>query len=99
MCGGCVWIKILFAVVVTLLSSSLILLLQSAFDVLLLTVAVAVASLQTSSNGHCASMLVVGTARLLRQLNWCRIRLLLLVRTRLHRYLHGCGCRSGPAET
>ena len=67
-CGGCVWIKMLFAVVVTLLSSSLILLLQSAFDVLLLSVAVAVASLQTSSNGHCASMLVVGTARLLRQL-------------------------------
>jgi hypothetical protein len=38
-------------------------------------------------------------ARLLRQLNWCRIRLLLLVRARLPRYLHGCGCRSGPAET
>ena len=48
--------------------TSLILLLQSLFDVLLLSVAVAVAALQTSSDGHCASMLVVGAARLLRQL-------------------------------
>lgn len=66
-CAGCVWIKLLFAVLVTLLSSFAILVLQSLFDVLLLSLAVAVATLR-SCEGHCISASLLAVARLLRQL-------------------------------
>ncbi|KAL3926612.1 MAG: hypothetical protein SGPRY_003220, partial [Prymnesium sp.] len=66
-CAGCVWIKLLFAALVTLLSSFAILVLQSLFDVLLLSLAVAVATLR-SCEGHCISASLLAVARLLRQL-------------------------------
>lgn len=70
-CGGCIAIKIVFATLVTILSSSLIVVLQTSFDVTLLCLAAAGATLRSPGSfaAHALRELELTLASLLRLLS------------------------------